>query len=303
MIDIDLELALASYTLRVAARLDSGVTAVMGILAIRPAPQRIFDLAERELIETFAVLIGAILEREHLLAAVKHAEVIEASERLRRALLQSVSHELKTPLTLMQGELETALRDDVCTPAQREMFASQIDEIQRLAKIVNGLALLAKADAGQVTLAREPVRLDELVRESFADAQILAQPATVKVELTACDEVTVRGDRHRLRQLLLNLTENAIKYNQPQGDVTIALSRNNGTAELVISNTGPGIAPEKVARVFDRFFRGDPSHNSAGDGCGLGLSIAQWIVHAHGGSITIMSEQGALTRVTVRLPI
>lgn len=229
------------------------------------------------------------------------ARLEDAFARVREFTLHA-SHELKTPLTLMQGELETALRDDVCTPTQRELFASQIDEIQRLAKIVDGLALLAKADAGQVTLAHEQVRLDELVRESFADAQILAQPGAVKVELTACDEVLVLGDRHRLRQLLLNLTENAIKYNRPQGIVAIGLRRDGEAAELRIANSGAGIPPTLLPRVFDRFFRGDPSHNSAVDGCGLGLSIAQWIVHAHGGSIAIVSEPDALTRVTVRLP-
>jgi len=112
----------------------------------------------------------------------------------------------------------------------------------------------------------------------------------------------VRGDRHRLKQLLLNLTDNAIKYNEPAGRVLIALSRHNGTAEFTIANTGPGIAPEKLHRVFDRFYRGDPSHNNAKEGCGLGLSIAQWIVKAHGGTIEIDSKPSNLTTVTVRLP-
>jgi signal transduction histidine kinase len=213
------------------------------------------------------------------------------------------SHELKTPLTVMHAGIESALREDQITPAQRDLLAGQLDEIQRLAKIVDGLTLLARADSGQVAMHCESVRLDELVRDSFTDAQMLAGPGHVKVELAACEEVVVQGDRHRLRQLLLNLTDNAIKYNRPQGSVTITLNRKNGTAVLNIANTGAGIAPEKIPRVFDRFFRGDPSHSSAVDGCGLGLSIAQWIVHAHGGSIAIVSEPDALTRVTVRLPL
>jgi len=147
------------------------------------------------------------------------------------------------------------------------------------------------------------VRLDELVKDSFADAQMLGRPANIAVTMTACDEITMRGDRHRLRQLLLNLTDNAIKYNQPDGSVTIALSRNNGTAELKISNTGAGIAAEKLPRVFDRFYRGDPAHNTEIEGCGLGLSIAQWIVHAHGGKIAITSTPADSTSITVRLPI
>ena len=105
------------------------------------------------------------------------------------------------------------------------------------------------------------------------------------MELAACEEITVRGDRHRLRQLLLNLADNAVKYNQPQGQVTMSLRRAGDPAEFTIANTGAGIPPEILPRVFDRFFRGDPAHSQAVDGCGLGLSIAQWIVSAHNGSI------------------
>jgi heavy metal sensor kinase len=213
------------------------------------------------------------------------------------------SHELKTPLAILHVELETLINHADTTQAQRDALASHLDEIQRLSRIVEGLTLLAKADAGQVTLAKEPVRLDELVQDSFADAQILAQPQKIRVDLTACDEVVVRGDRHRLRQLLLNLTDNAIKYNQPQGRVTIALNRNNGTAELKIANTGAGIAPAMLSRVFDRFFRGDSAQSHDAEGSGLGLSIAQWIVSAHGGSIQLVSELNRLTTVTVKLTL
>jgi signal transduction histidine kinase len=114
--------------------------------------------------------------------------------------------------------------------------------------------------------------------------------------------VTVEGDRYRLRQLLLNLAENAIKYNCAGGNVTIALVRENGAAELTISNTGPGISAEKLPRVFDRFYRGDPAHNSAVEGSGLGLSIAQSIAKAHRATIRIASEPEKLTTVTLRLP-
>jgi signal transduction histidine kinase len=213
------------------------------------------------------------------------------------------SHELKTPLAILHVELETLMNDAATTGAQREALASHLDEIQRLSRIVEGLTLLAKADAGQVRLAQEPVRLDELVQDSFADAQILAHPRKIRVDLTACEEVVVQGDRHRLRQLLLNLTDNAIKYNQPQGCVTIALNRNNGTAELNIANTGAGISPALLPHVFDRFFRGDAAQGNDTEGCGLGLSIARWIVTAHGGSIQLVSEPNRLTIATVKLTL
>jgi signal transduction histidine kinase len=213
------------------------------------------------------------------------------------------SHELKTPLTVMCGEAEIASRDDSLPPAERERAASQLDELRRLARIVDGLTLLAKADAGQVALKLEPLRLDELVHEAFADAQILAEPHGIQVELAACEEITVRGDRHRLRQLLLNLADNAVKYNQPKGGVIMSLLKSADIAQFTITNTGAGIPPEILPRVFDRFFRGDPAHSQTVDGCGLGLSIAQWIVSAHNGTIKIESAPAKPTTVTVRLPV
>jgi signal transduction histidine kinase len=231
-----------------------------------------------------------------------NARLEDSFNRIREFTLHA-SHELKTPLAVMHGEIETALADPATTAAQREVFASQLDEIQRLAKIVEGLTLLAKADAGQVPLSRKAVRLDELVQDSFADALILAQPQKIAVNLAACDEVTLLGDRHRLRQLLLNLTDNAIKYNRPGGRMDMRLTRNGANAELTITNTGKGISPSALRRVFDRFYRGDESHNSGIEGCGLGLSIAEWIVKAHGGGIQITSELEKSTTVTVSLPL
>jgi signal transduction histidine kinase len=213
------------------------------------------------------------------------------------------SHELKTPLTILRGELETALHDENLSAAQRERLATQLDEIERLTKIVDGLSLLTKADAGQIALKSEPVRLDELVRECVADTKILAQPHGIEVRLEYCDESTIPGDRHRLRQLLLNLADNAVKYNRTGGTVDFKLQRDSGVAALRISNTGAGLTPDLQPRVFERFFRGDTSHNNAVEGCGLGLSIAQWIVSAHRGKIQFASNPGELTTVSVRLPL
>jgi signal transduction histidine kinase len=256
------------------------------------------------------------------------ARLDDSFNRIREFTLHA-SHELKTPLTVLRGETETALRDENISAAERERGSSQLEELRRLTQIVDGLTLLAKADAGQVALNFENVRLDELVRDCFADLQILAEPQRIKVELETCEEISLRGDRHRLRQFLLNLADNAVKYNQPQGRVTMSLRRVENLAEFKIANSGKGIPPEILPRVFDRFFRGNPAHHSLGtpasgtarfgntelqragpeagapsvDGCGLGLSIAQWIVSAHGGKIQIASERSKLTIVTVQLPL
>ncbi len=229
------------------------------------------------------------------------ARLDKSFQQIREFTLHA-SHELKTPLTVIRGELELALSEENLTPAQKEKLLSQIDEVERLAKIVDALTLLTKADAGQVKLNFEKIRLDDLVRESFADTKILAQPQNIYVNLATCEEILISGDRHRLRQLLLNVTDNAIKYNRPGGAVNISLRRSNGFAELKIENTGEGIIPELQTRVFERFFRGDPSHNNAVEGCGLGLSIAQWIVTAHNGNILFISRPNELITVVVTLP-
>lgn len=228
------------------------------------------------------------------------ARLAGSFQRIREFTLNA-SHELKTPLTVLQGELEAASLDPELSAAHRERCGTQLDEVQRLAQIVDGLSLLTKADAGLVPLAHAPVRLDELVQDAFADAQILAQPREVAVRLGACEPLTIRGDRNRLRQLLLNLTDNAVKYNHAGGLVTIALEAAEGRARLTIENTGPGVPSDLQPRVFERFFRVDPSHHNEIEGSGLGLSTARWIVSAHRGEISFASEPGGLTTVAVSL--
>jgi signal transduction histidine kinase len=213
------------------------------------------------------------------------------------------SHELKTPLTVLCGEAEMAAGDETLTSADRERWASQLDELRRLSRIVDALTLLAKADAGQLALAQDPVPLDELLRDNFADAQILGEPHNIKVELGTCPPSIVVGDRDRLRQMLLNLVDNAIKYNNPGGWVSMALSQDTDSAKLIITNTGPGIPIQSLPRIFDRFYRGDLAHSDRVEGSGLGLSIAKWIVSAHKGEIRIDSVPEKLTTVTVSLPL
>lgn len=229
------------------------------------------------------------------------ARLDDSFRRIRQFTLHA-SHELKTPLTILHGEIETLQRDTRATPQQREALAGMLDEIQRLARIVDDLSLLTKAGAGEVPLARETARLDQLVREAFEDARILAEPQGIAVELSVCDEVSVTGDRHRLRQLLLNLVDNAVKHNQRNGRVGVALRREGNEACIEFANTGPGISPEQLPFVFDPFFRGVEAQRAKREGCGLGLSIAQWIAHAHNGRLEIHSSLDGLIRATLRLP-
>jgi len=214
------------------------------------------------------------------------------------------SHELKTPLTIMRVQLESKLREAKhLPPDQIAWLECEWEEVQRLSRIVDALTFLTKADSGLVVLERKPIALAELVRESFEDAQILAEPGRVKATLAECHEAEVFGDRDRLRQLLLNLTDNAIKYNQPGGLVQMALRKVGDQAQIEITNTGKGIPPELQARLFERFVRGDEARSRAIEGCGLGLSICRWIVQAHQGSIQISSIPDQTTTARVSLPL
>jgi signal transduction histidine kinase len=230
------------------------------------------------------------------------ARLNDSFRRIREFTLRA-SHELKTPLTIMRGSMETALNAQYLTTEQRDRLMDEIDEVDRLAKIVDGLTLLTKADAGLIALKREPVKLDLLVREIFTDGQVLARPGNITLGMDVCEETIIAGDNGRLRQMLLNLVDNAVKYNQPGGSVALALKHAGGFAELTVSNTGPGVTAEMLPRVFDPFYRGDESHTRALDGCGLGLSIVKWIVTAHAGTVTITSQPRGLTTVKVLLPL
>ena len=211
------------------------------------------------------------------------------------------SHELKTPLTVMRAQLETELRDRGSSPScQNEWIESQIEEVKRLSHIVDSLTLLTKADAGLVQLERKIVPMDELVEEAFEDALILAQPQDVHVTLDQCESISLTGDRQRLRQMLLILTDNAVKYNHAGGMIHLALHQHEGIAEFRITNTDAG--PKSPGNVFGRFVRGENALAKA-DGCGLGLTIAEWIVNAHRGSIQLITEPDEQVSVIVRIPI
>jgi len=225
-----------------------------------------------------------------------------AFNRVRELTLRA-AREFKAPLAVLGAEMEAARRDESLSEPEQERVTRQLDELRRLTRMVEGLAWLTQADAGQIVLTQEPVRWDELIRDNFADALIQAQPLGIRVELSAREAVTILGDRQRLRQLLLNLTDNAVKYNRSHGHILMVLRRVGDTAEFAISNTGKGIPPEILPRIFDRFFRDNSSPGKTAEGCGLGLSIAQWIVTAHQGTITVESPETELTMVRVRLPV
>ena len=219
-----------------------------------------------------------------------------------REFTLNASHELKTPLTILHGALEQMVTREDASEPERERAATLLEEIQRLSSIVGQLSFLARADAGLLPAAREALNLHELVHDLAEETAILATGSNITVSLSDCQPVVVPGDKMRLRQLLLNLADNAVKYNERSGSIEMSLRKRGDEAVLTIINTGPVLPAELSARVFERFFRGDLAHNSATEGSGLGLSIAKSIVEAHQGTIRYEVRPDGRTEVTVTLP-
>ena len=219
-----------------------------------------------------------------------------------REFTLNASHELKTPLTILHSTLEQMVTREDASEPEREQAATLLEEIQRLSSIVGQLSFLARADAGLLPTAREPVGLHDLVRDLAEETAILATGSNITVNLSECQPVVVPGDKMRLRQLLLNLADNAVKYNERGGTIEMTLRKQGNEAAFKITNTGPALSAELSARVFERFFRGDLAHNSATEGSGLGLSIAKSIVEAHQGAIRYEVLSDGRTQVVVMLP-
>lgn len=217
------------------------------------------------------------------------ARLDESFQRVRQFTLYA-SHELKTPLSVLHGEFERMVDDPDRTDADRAAFARHLDEIDRLSQIVDGLAFLTKADSHLVTVLREPVPLKPLVVAAAEDTVVLGSEQSITVTLERCDDVCIMADRHRIRQLLVILCDNAVKHNRPRGSVRISLTRTGNTISFSIANTGSGIPVAEQGSVFERFYRGSNVKADGVEGIGLGLSVAQWIAAAHEGTLTFSSE-------------
>lgn len=218
--------------------------------------------------------------------------------RTQQRFLADVSHELRTPLTTIRGNVDLMRR---MGGADQESLDDIQAELDRMTRLVNDLLLLARADAGSLPIEQEPVELDTVLLDVYRQLSLLKKP--VDVVLEEVDQVQVTGNADRLKQLILNLADNAVKYTPPGGKVRLSLSKTEGEAHLVISDTGIGIAEEDLPYIFERFYRVEKGRTRAHGGSGLGLSIAKWIVDVHGGRIAVESEQGKGTTFHVTLPL
>jgi signal transduction histidine kinase len=226
---------------------------------------------------------------------------LEAASRAQQRFVSDASHELRAPLTAIQGNLELLRRHRSMPEAERDEALTEVErESTRLSRLVADLLVLARADAG-VSLKCCPVDLDAVVLEAYREARHLSQGQALTLD--PFEPARVEGDEDRLKQLLLILLDNALKYTPSTGHVTLGLHRRETAAELVVRDTGVGIAPEDVPLVFERFYRADPARSRDPGGTGLGLPIARWIVEQHEGEIKLESEPGQGTTATVRLPL
>jgi heavy metal sensor kinase len=220
-----------------------------------------------------------------------------------RQFSADASHELRTPLTVLRGEIELALRTKKSPEEYRRILESTLEETLRLTSIIDNLLTLAKADRGQVQAELTEVELHRLVEELYEDGMILAASKNITMTLRSNVPITIVGDRGRLRQLLLNLVDNAVKYTPPGGSVTLALWQQNRSAVFEVTDTGIGIPEGESGKIFDRFYRVDKARSRDLGGTGLGLSIAKWIAELHRGTITVKSELQKGSTFTVELPV
>jgi signal transduction histidine kinase len=275
------------------------------LVAVAIADQLELEDRYEQLIGVFA---GAALIAVVLVAiggsvlARKSTAPIEATIDNMRRFMADAAHQLKTPIAILRTNADVALQRQRDAEGYRSALKTVEDESRRLGAIVDHLLVLARADAGDQQIARRPLYLDDIAGDCIGAARALAARKDVLLEVDAFEEAPISGDPALVRDLILILLDNAIKFTPPGGRVTIDLSMKAGHPTMTLTDTGIGIEPEDLPRVFDRFYRG--AHDGAEqNSAGLGLSIAKWIADEHGASITIQSVLNRGSTVTLAFPV
>jgi heavy metal sensor kinase len=219
-----------------------------------------------------------------------------------RQFSAALAHELRTPLAALRGEIELALGRLGSGDANRDHLASQIEEIDRLKRLIEQILTLARAEAGQIPLSFAPLDVGDLAMALVEQLEPVAQARGITLTSECAPGAVVRGDGEWLRRLLINLLDNALKFTGEGGRVCVRVAPSGDRVTIAVQDTGVGISPADRPHVFERFFRADPSRTSSTEGTGLGLSLVQWIVERHDGSIAVDSQVGAGTTFLVSLP-
>jgi two-component system, OmpR family, sensor kinase len=226
-------------------------------------------------------------------------ERLEQAFGIQQRFVADVSHELRTPLTAIRGNLDLIKRygmDDMSLEAIT-------DEVDRMSRMVNDLLMLARADYGGLTLDLGPTDLDTIVSDVYREARVLAKDRDLRVVMERFEPVRIHGNPDRMKQVVLNLVSNAIKFTPDGGKVSLSLYQTSDDAVIEVKDTGIGISKADQVHIFDRFFQADASRSRHGEGTGLGLSIAKWIVEAHNGALTVESDLGKGSAFIVTLPL
>lgn len=210
------------------------------------------------------------------------------------------AHELKTPLAILQAQLERSLQRAADASPEQLEYAEQLDEVQRLKVILQKLFLLSLTDAGQLPLNSAAINLAELARSAAADVEFLAPDRTLTIDAPA--ELIAHGDAHLINQILENLISNAVKFGAENGWIKINVAEQNGNTVITVANNGTPIPSEDQEKIFERFYRGDPARSRQTEGTGLGLSLAREIAKAHGGKLSLEQSDEHQTRFTLELP-
>jgi signal transduction histidine kinase len=230
----------------------------------------------------------------------------ERSAAAKDAFVSQISHELRTPLTSILGYLsllQERSADEPDTLEQAGYLAVVERNADRLLRLVEDLLFVARIDDGEIALEESDFDLAELAAQSLESARPAAENRMIRLRFDAPAALQLRGDRSRLAQVIDNLLSNAIKFSSEDAEVTVDLARSNGTARLVVADTGIGMRPDEISHLFERFYRTEGATSRAIQGTGLGLSIAKAIVEAHRGTITATSELGIGTSLTIALPV
>lgn len=230
------------------------------------------------------------------------ARLEQSFEQLRR-FTADASHELRTPLTSIRSIGEVALQTDGTKAAYRDTIGSMLEEVNRLTALVENLLTISRADSGRIQLHPTVFSAMDLARESAALVEVLVEEKHQQLTVVGDEEVGLSADRVFLRQAMLNVIHNAVKYSPYGGQISVDVRRNADQSVVIeITDNGPGVAPEHVNRIFDRFYRIDSSRSREGGGAGLGLAIALWAIRVHGGKIRLQSRVGVGSTFQIWLP-
>ena len=266
---------------------------------------RITRMAEEISAEDLSRRLGAIGGGDEIgrLAATfdRMLERLDDAFSRQRQFTADASHELRTPLTVLVSQADVVLERPRPQAEYRRVLRSMRDDARRMAQLVGELLTLARADAGEGMVLREPLDFAALAADVADTLAPIAEARGVTLERLPGKPVPVQGDQTRLTQLVVNLVENAIKYTPSGGRVLVSVEQADGAAVLRVADTGIGIAPQHLARVFERFYRVDPARPHDEGGAGLGLALCRWIAHAHGGDVTVESEPGVGSTFIARL--